>query len=200
MHQISISDEVMRKLIELCLIDGQSEDFVLRTLLCCSQNNIQDNKEDFVDTTYGIRFAKGSMIFRTYKGKPYTARVSHGCWVLDGSNKKKGVFYSLNQLSQAVIKGNENAWKFWYQITQDGETQCISDLRNPDLVQRHKRPQRPRKATIEFIKKNVPHTSETSSSLDNHSLQTKTVLWSSTADLPTRSSRKEIGKKPWERD
>jgi hypothetical protein len=198
MHKISVSDEVMRKLTELCLINGQNEDNVLKTLLCCSQNDIQENKEDFIDSTYGIRFAKGFMIFRTYKGKSYTARVSNGNWLLDGSKKNKSAFYSLNQLSQAVIKGNENAWKFWHHINPDGEIQCISELRNPNLVKRYKRPQRPRKVTIEFINKSVPNTSGTSSSLTNHSFQEKSNFEASIADLPTRSSKIKLVKKPWE--
>ena len=174
MHQISVSDEVKNKLIELCLIDGKSEDSVLRGLLQCPKNKDQHNKEDFIDATYGICSTKGFMIFRTYKGKLYIARVSKGCWVLDGINKEKGDFYSLNQLSQAVIEGNENAWKFWYFITSDGETKCISELRDPALVKRFQRPKHPNKKNI-----------------NSFSLLTFT---------PTKISKTIKTKKPWERE
>ena len=200
MHQITVSDEVMSKLEALCFIDKQSIDHVLRRLLCCLQNDGQDNKEDFLDTTYGIRFAKGFMIFRTYKGKSYSARVSNGCWVLDGSLKINGTFDSLNQLSQALIDGNENAWNFWYYISLDGETRCISELRDPKLVQRRRRRKLPRKSITDPIRGNATRTSEPSSSVAHQSVQTKTVLWPSPADCFPITSNLTTGGKPWECD
>ena len=200
MHRVTVSDEVMGKLLELCLIHGQSEDYVLRHLLCCPQIDVQDNKEDFIDTTYGIRFAKGFVIFRTYKGKSYTARVSNGCWVLDGSLKINGVFDSLNQLSQALIDGNENAWKFWYYLSPKGETRCISELRDPYLVQRRRRSKPLRKFKIEPISENATRTSDPSSLVVHQSVQTKTVPWPLSADRSPRTTNLTTGRKPWECD
>jgi hypothetical protein len=200
MHQISISDEVKNKLIELCLIDGLSEDFVLRRLLCCSQNNIKDNKEDFVDTTYGIRFAKGFMIFRTYKGQPYSARVSNKCWLLDGKNRGKKAFYSLNKLSQAVIEGNENAWKFWHFINLEGKTQCISELRDPILVKRYQRSKNPRKSEIKSIDNVTKQTSNRGLSLAQYSINKKFPPPLLPAIIPTKTPEIIKVKKPWECD
>ena len=198
MHQITVSDAVMRNLRALCLIDGQSEDYVLRRILGCPQNGVQDNKEDFLDTTYGICFAKGFMIFRTYKGKSYTARVSNGCWVLDGRLTTNGTFDSLNKLSQSLIDGNENAWNFWYYLSPDGETRCISELRDPNLVQRRRHRKRPRKSTIDPIRGKATRTSELSSSVAHQSVQTKPVPWPLPADCSPITTNLTTGRKPWE--
>ena len=95
---------------------------------------------DFIDATYGVRFADGDEIFRTYKGRPYAARVVHGRWLLDDDARP---YDSLNQLSQAVIDGNENAWMFWFIRRPDGTGKRIAELRDPALVQ--KRPRRKRR-------------------------------------------------------
>ena len=200
MHQILVSNEVKNKLLELCLIDGKSEDYVLRELLSCSKDNDQSTKDDFVDATYGIHFTKGFMIFRTYKGERYSARVYKGCWVLDGIKKKRGFFYSLNQLSRAVVEGNENAWKFWYFISPKGEIQCISELRDPDLVKRYQRPKYPRKSINKTKKDSTKTYSDVSRSIAHHSIQTKNNQKQLLTTRPKRDLITLKVKKPWERD
>ena len=93
-----------------------------------------------MDTTYGILFPEGFEISRTYKGRPYAARVVRGRWLLDVDGR---VYDSLNQLSQAVIDGNENAWMFWFYQAPDGARRRIAELRDPALVRR--RPRRKRR-------------------------------------------------------
>ncbi len=104
----------------------------------------------FVDATYGIHFSEGFEISRIYKGRPYTARVAAGRWVLDdgmdGGMAGGGAYDSLNQLSQAVIDGNENAWMFWFFKGPDGTKRRIAELRDPALVQ--KRPRRNRRRGV----------------------------------------------------
>lgn len=175
MHRLMVSDEVMDRLRSLCLDGGQSEDHVLRRVLGCPSEIAPDQNSDFIDATYGVRFAEGFRIFRTYKGRPCSARVSNGRWVLDGDAGPAGTFNSLNQLSQAVIDGNENAWMFWFYQIPGGEPRRIADLRDPDLVQR--RPRRNRRT--EHI---MEHTRETAAT---------------PMDPPPHSSRTADGK-PWE--
>jgi len=149
MYPLRISDEVKARLKALAQDGRESEDHVLRRLLGClppaalAALATPDGNGDFIDTTYGIRFPEGFQIFRTYKGLRYTARVVSGRWVLDGETGAAGRFDSLNQLSQAVIDGNENAWMFWFYQTAEGERERISELRDPALVQR--RPRRKRR-------------------------------------------------------
>jgi hypothetical protein len=144
MHQIMVSDEIMDRLRSLCLNGGQSKDYVLRSLLGCSSKATPDGNGDFIDATYGIRFAEGMRIFRTYKGRPYSAQVSNGRWVLEGV---AGTFNSFNQLSQAFIDGNENAWMFWFYQSPGGEHRRIAELRDPDQVQRRPRRNRAKEHT-----------------------------------------------------
>ena len=139
MHRLMVSDEVMARLKALSRDAGQTEDRVLRRLLGCPPEAAPDGDGDFIDATYAIRFAEGFRIFRTYKGRPYTARVARGRWVLEGDAVPAGTFDSLNQLSQAVIDGNENAWMFWFYRTAGGDRRRIAELRDPALVQRRPR-------------------------------------------------------------
>ena len=90
----------------------------------------------FEDATYAILFPEGFEISRTYKGRPYAARVVRGRWRLDADGR---AYDSLNQLSQAVIDGNENAWMFWFYQAPDGARRRIAELRDPALVQRRPR-------------------------------------------------------------
>ncbi len=158
MHRFNVSAEVFSRLWALRQDAEQTEDQILRRLLDCPPEaadggaladgsapvsvRAPDNVSggDFIDATYGVRFAEGDEIFRTYKGRPYAARVVHGRWLLDGDARP---YDSLNQLSQAVIDGNENAWMFWFTRRPDGTGKRIAELRDPALVQ--KRPRRKRR-------------------------------------------------------
>ena len=149
MHRLTISDEVFSRLRALRQRGGQSEDQILRRLLGFQATPGAGNPagsgpsrrpEGIEDATYGIFFAEGFEIFRTYKGRPYTARVVGGRWRLDGDRVSHD---SLNQLSQAVIDGNENAWMFWFFKAPDGTPRRIAELRDPELVQKRPRKKRP---------------------------------------------------------
>ena len=161
MHRFNVSAAVFSRLWALRRDAEQTEDQILRRLLDCppaatasdglapvsvggpDQGQRGVSGGDFIDATYGIRFAEGDEIFRTYKGRPYSARVVHGRWLLEGNAGPHPHFYdSLNQLSQAVIDGNENAWMFWFYQGPDGGRRRIAELRDPATVQ--KRPQRNR--------------------------------------------------------
>lgn len=139
MDRLDVSLDVLGKIRGLCRKTGETEDQLLRRLLeSFVRTHIADNAEDgFTDATYAIHFPAGCEIFRTYKGRLFSARVVEGRWMLDFDGRS---YDSLNQLSQGVIDGNENAWNFWFTRGPDGISQRIAELRDPALVQ--KRPRR----------------------------------------------------------
>ncbi len=154
MQRLTVSNEVFFKLRALGQSETQSEDQNLRRLLDGAAEQSAENRpnhtsreaEGFEDATYGIVFPEGFEIFRTYKGRPYTASVVRGRWRLgeDSGLAHTRPHDSLNQLSQAVIDGNENAWMFWYFKAPDGTPKRIAELRDPAMVQ--KRPRHPRRS------------------------------------------------------
>ena len=151
MDRLDLSRDVRARLSELSRQGGETEDRLLRRLLGLAGEDSGGApatpktggggfEPGFVDTTYGILFPEGFEISRTYKGRPHAARVARGRWRLDADGR---AYDSLNQLSQAVIDGNENAWMFWFYRTPDGARRRIAELRDPALVQR--RPRRKRR-------------------------------------------------------
>jgi hypothetical protein len=134
---VDLSPEVLKRLAALAGDGERSADQVLRLLLSLPEAMPADGEESgFVDLTYGVRFPEGFEIFRTYKGRPHRARVAQGRWRLDADGR---TYDSLNQLSQAVIDGNENAWMFWLFRGVDGRPRRIAELRDPAKVQRRPR-------------------------------------------------------------
>ncbi len=143
MDRLDVSQDVLRKIRGLCRETGQTEDQVLRRLL---ESRLQGGRQGetggdgFTDATYAIHFPAEFEIFRTYKGRLFSARVVEGRWMLAADGRS---YDSLNQLSQGVIDGNENAWNFWFYRGPDGISQRIAELRDPALVQK-----RPRRRTV----------------------------------------------------
>ena len=147
---LDVSPNVAARLKALGSDGKRSADQVLRLLLGLPEvapaggaaAAALKDEQGFVDLTYGVCFPEGFEIFRTYKGRPHRARVVGGRWRLDADGR---AYDSLNQLSQAVIDGNENAWMFWLFRGADGRPRRIAELRDPAKVQR--RPRRRRELT-----------------------------------------------------
>ncbi len=202
MHRLAISDEVFFKLRALRQSGGQSEDHILRRLLDLvplqDAGNAADNgpgsaPEGFEDATYGITFAEGFEIFRTYKGRPYTARVVGGRWRLDGESIGHD---SLNQLSQAVIDGNENAWMFWFFRAPDGSRKRIAELRDPEMVQKRPRKRRPASGVkTAVISTPAPFSAPAPVSAD---VEIATPVIPTTPRLASPRPQPGRGGKPWE--
>ncbi len=145
MHRFNVSRDVLSEIRARRQGGKETEDQVLRRLLdlpaapTAPEPGPETAGPGFRDTTYGIHFPEGFEISRTYKGRPFGARVAGGRWLLDADGR---LYDSLNQLSQAVIDGNENAWMFWFTQGPDGGRRRIAELRDPATVQ--KRPRRNR--------------------------------------------------------
>ncbi len=134
---IEVSPEVLARLKALAGDGGRGADAVLRLLLGLpAATPAAADAAGFEDATYGVRFPAGFEIFRTYKGRPYRARADGGRWRLDADGN---AYDSLNQLSRAVIDGNENAWMFWHYRDAGGRPRRIAELRDPAKVQRRPR-------------------------------------------------------------
>ena len=146
MHRLNVSRDVLSGIRAHRQGGDETEDQVLRRLLNLLAAPTMPEPGDetgsprfrpgFRDATYGILFPEGFEISRTYKGRPYAARVVRGRWRLDADGR---AYDSLNQLSQAVIDGNENAWMFCFYQPPDGARRRIAELRDPALVQRRPR-------------------------------------------------------------
>jgi len=134
---VDVSPEVLARLRALAGEAGRGADEVLRLLLGLPDSKpIAADAAGFIDATYGVRFPEGFEIFRTYKGRAVRARAEGGGWRLDADGR---TYDSLNQLSRAVIDGNENAWMFWHYRGADGRPRRIAELRDPAKVQRRPR-------------------------------------------------------------
>ena len=146
MHRLNVSGDVLSGIRARRQGGEETEDQVLRRLLDLPATPTTPKPGDetggpgFRDATYGIHFPEGFEISRTYKGRPFTARVAGGRWLLDADGR---LYDSFNRLSQAVIDGNENAWMFWFYQGPDGGRRRIAELRDPAMVQ--KRPRRNRR-------------------------------------------------------
>ncbi len=149
MHRLNVSEDVLSGIRARRQDGEETADQVLRRLLDLpdAPGTPEPGRETggpgfrpgFRDATYGIHFPEGFEISRTYKGRPLAARVAGGRWLLDADGR---LYDSLNQLSQAVIDGNENAWMFWFYQDPGGGRRRIAELRDPAMVQ--KRPRRNR--------------------------------------------------------
>jgi len=147
MPNLNLSAAVFAEIWARRAAGEETEDRILRRILGmpaeapATPPSASASPDGFVDATYGVRFAEGFEISRLYKGRSYAARVRDGRWLLDADGR---AYDSLNQLSQAVIDGNENAWMFWFYRTASGERRRIAGLRDPALVQKRPRRKRPR--------------------------------------------------------
>lgn len=87
----------------------------------------------FRDPRYNVFFPEGFSIFRTYRGKSYSARVFNGKWSMPDRTEE---FESLNSLNKAVGASTENAWYSWSYVDIDGKRKRIGELRDPEEVKR----------------------------------------------------------------
>lgn len=75
---------------------------------------------------FGVHFPPDFTIFRTYKGKSYSATVREGRWVMDGVS-----YPSLFALSMAIADSQENPWVHWKYRDPKGRVDVIRALRKP---------------------------------------------------------------------
>ena len=133
MKTIGVSTAVFAKIWALRLPGEETEDAILRRVLKADLANVEppmkSQEQGITDERYGVEFPEGFEIFRTYKGKEYRARATHGRWLL---LHNRATFRSLHKLSSAVVAGNENSWLNWKYRRHDGSEELIDRLRAKD--------------------------------------------------------------------
>ena len=192
MHLLNVSRDVLSGIRARRQGGEETEDKVLRRLLNIPAAPTMPEPDDetggprfrpgFRDATYGILFPEGFKISRTYKGRLFGARVSSGRWLLDADGR---LYDSFNQLSQAVIDGNENAWMFWFYRGTDGGQRRIAELRDPAMVQ--KRPRRNRlRGLAPHLTQPIP---ETLPQAISEAARQESILGNGAAPVTPRASR-----------
>jgi hypothetical protein len=83
-----------------------------------------DSQGGIYNRMFDVRFPPGFEIFRTYKGKSYSATVKDGRWVMNGVG-----YPSLFALSMTVADSQENPWVHWKYRDTSGRVNLISALR-----------------------------------------------------------------------
>jgi hypothetical protein len=140
MRPIQVSPDVFQAIWSARKPGQDSEDAILRGVFSIPQATSQSERDihvsvGFHDPRYGVKLDPGFTIFRTYKGKQYTARAVQGFWI--SSTDQRG-YPTLNELNKSIgIEGAENAWKAWQYI--DPKTQrrrALSDLRDQSTIVR----------------------------------------------------------------
>jgi hypothetical protein len=142
MRNISVSTEVFAAIWALRKPGEETEDAILGRILLGLQRfsfepepavEAKQNSGEMWIEEYDLRLPAGFEIFRTYKGKFYTATVENGRWHLHNDNRS---YPSLRKLSWAVVRGGENAWKNWNYKDEKGRISKITRLRRDELVRK----------------------------------------------------------------
>jgi len=146
MKSIQISNQTFGALWQKAHEADQTEEDILRRLLGLSgspplgdaleaaiQETSEKGAQGFYDARFEVKFPQGFRIYRSYKGKNYSARASGGKWHLEGFAQP---FDSLNELNVAIGAKSENAWISWFFDEAGGVKKMISDLRKPTTIKR----------------------------------------------------------------
>ncbi len=141
MRSIQVSLDVFQAIWTARKADEQNEDAILRRLLKLPGAPKQVERDiittvGFHDPRYGVKLDPDFQIFRTYKGKKYSAQAVQGFWI--SSADQKG-YATLNELNTSIgVAGPENAWKAWYYEDGKGRTRPLSDLRDQSKIVRRR--------------------------------------------------------------
>lgn len=143
---INISTDVYARIWSLRKPGEETEDDILRRELGCEGPPSAGHREGgvakaaeepgFVDDRFGFRVPSGFTISRVFRGRVRKAIASNGMWRLDGEGR---AFSSLNELSQAIGAGRENAWTNWFYVDGAGRRNPVGSLRNADMIVRRPR-------------------------------------------------------------
>ena len=114
MDRLDLSRDVRARLSELSRRNGETEDRLLRRLLGLAGKDPGSGSatpinagSGFEDATYAILFPEGFEISRTYKGRPYAARVVRGRWRLAaGRTTRSSMCCCFNRSLACPASGN----------------------------------------------------------------------------------------------
>jgi hypothetical protein len=142
MRSIQVSPDVFSAIWAARKGGQDDEDAILRGVFKLPSRENQPERDlhvsvGFHDPRYGVKLEPGFTIYRTYKGKDYTATAVQGFWV---SSADRTGYPTLNELNKSIgIAGPENAWAAWFYDDKDtGRARPLSDLRDPNKIVRRK--------------------------------------------------------------
>jgi len=144
MRTIQISTDTFAAIWKAQRSGESTEEAILRRLLGVRQDSqIESGRTSglsvdaggtsigFKDPRYDVEVPAGFKIFRTYRGKDYSAVARNGYWYSEMLNAS---FSTLNGLSEAIGIQHENAWANWYYVDDNGEKLSLSTKRNPSKI------------------------------------------------------------------
>ena len=139
MRTIQVSTSVFARIWAVRQEGEESEDAILNRLLGGGKVAESDttsphsppNVGGHTERSYGVQFAGGFEIFRTYLGQSYRAHAVQLGWILDKDNK---TYPTLNELGKAIGAKVENAWANWFYLTPEGQRKSVATLRDPSKV------------------------------------------------------------------
>lgn len=129
MKTIGVSTAVFAAIWSIRQEGEETEDAILRRILKVDPSKAEAYQTavlGFRDERSGVDFPEGFEIFRTYKGREFRAKATHGRWLLINDSSTHS---SLHKLSSAVVSGNENSWQNWKYRRHDGTDGLIDRLR-----------------------------------------------------------------------
>lgn len=139
MRSIQVSTDVFAAIWKAQHEGERSENEILSRLLKLTTAKTPRNGRvgaGFRDARYGVEFAEGFEIFRTYLGRDFRAKATAGSWVLSETGD---MYPSLNALSSAIGARTENAWKNWHYVDENGHRATVSILRDHAKIIRRRR-------------------------------------------------------------
>lgn len=139
MRTIQISTDVFAAIWKAQQEGEASENEILSRIFKITPTKAPKNGKGgsgFRDPRYGVEFAEGFEIFRTYLGNDYRAKATAGCWMLMNTGD---LYPSLNELSCAIGAKTENAWTNWHFVDENGFRQIIGSLRKPEKIKTRKK-------------------------------------------------------------
>ena len=111
-------DAILRRLLDCPTVDAQNKDSETRR--GSGRNGVYDARND-------VYFPQGLEVFRTYKGKHYSAFAEDGKWRRVDTGER---FLTLNRLNASIVGGAENVWNgSWRFHDEDLLNRSIEDLR-----------------------------------------------------------------------
>ncbi len=145
MRTIQISVETFAAIWKAQKPGEASEEAILRRLLGVTamtspaqpDRDLKVVPDGFHDPRYGVKVPSGFEIFRTYRGKRYTAQAIQGFWIFGETGLGYG---TLNELSGAIGITNENAWANWFFLDEKGRRKPLTSLRDQSKIVRRNKP------------------------------------------------------------
>src|ERR1700733_5435636 len=116
MRNIQVSPDVFSAIWAARKPGQDDEDAILRGVFKLPTKEAQPERDlhvsvGFHDPRYNVKLDPGFTIYRTYKGKEFTAVAVQGFWV---SSADRTGYPILNELNKSIgITGAENAWAAW---------------------------------------------------------------------------------------